>query len=337
MSTIKIKDISVGHRSRQADAAQVDALAASVAEVGLLNPITVYPCSIMRDGISVHGYGLVAGLHRLEACKRLGWVEIEANVVELSDLHRQLAECDENLCWPKLSPTVRALFTRRRKEIYEQLHPETRHGENQHTRSRRLGDSPDAERFTADTSARTGRSERDVQRDATRGEKIDGAVLSQITGTDMDKGIVLDELAQTPKEQQEAKVREIAERKSELRPAKTALVNVESAVLVLPPNEVAAREKMREETYAAMHTEDYDGEQSEFLGLPLAAGLRFEWSSDRMPDELLIFLGIKDVVDRYRADEAAAQAAATEQHKKERKKERKTAKIAAAQRADGAT
>jgi hypothetical protein len=60
----------------------------------------------------------------------------------------------------------RALFTRRRKEIYEAIHPETRNGQNQHTRVCQVGEGSASERFTADTASRTGRSERDVQRDA---------------------------------------------------------------------------------------------------------------------------------------------------------------------------
>jgi hypothetical protein len=72
----------------------------------------------------------------------------------------------------------RALFTQRRKDIYEALHPETRHGVigNGREKSRQVGDStPD--RFTADTAARTGQSERKVQRDAQRGESVDDGPL----------------------------------------------------------------------------------------------------------------------------------------------------------------
>ena len=60
----------------------------------------------------------------------------------------------------------RALFTARRKEAYEALHPETKHGAigDGHNQSRQVGDS--AERFTADTARKTGQSERKVQRDA---------------------------------------------------------------------------------------------------------------------------------------------------------------------------
>ena len=73
----------------------------------------------------------------------------------------------------------RAFFTQRRKEAYEALHPEAKHGENQHTRwSRQVNDSTGgkkadrkvcdehpADRFTTDTAKATGQSERKVQRD----------------------------------------------------------------------------------------------------------------------------------------------------------------------------
>jgi len=76
----------------------------------------------------------------------------------------------------EFAPSERALFTQRRKEAYEALHPETKHGAigRGHEQSRQLGDSEKADRFTADTAARTGQSERSVQRDATRGGNASG-------------------------------------------------------------------------------------------------------------------------------------------------------------------
>lgn len=73
-----------------------------------------------------------------------------------------------------------------RKEIYEALHPETRLGQNQHTRVCQNGEPSD--RFTADTAKKTGSSERAVQRDASRGARIDKEILSTIAGTDFDMG-----------------------------------------------------------------------------------------------------------------------------------------------------
>jgi hypothetical protein len=56
----------------------------------------------------------------------------------------------------------------RRKEIYEALHPETRHEAfkgNQHTSGSRKFCDNQPERFTASTAKATGRSEGDVQRE----------------------------------------------------------------------------------------------------------------------------------------------------------------------------
>lgn len=50
----------------------VASLAASIAEVGLINPISVTP-----DG------RLLAGRHRYVACRSLGWKKIPATVVDL--------------------------------------------------------------------------------------------------------------------------------------------------------------------------------------------------------------------------------------------------------------
>lgn len=212
LATIQIDKIETGQRLRDISPAQVEALAASIAEVGLLHPISVFQRKIIRGGISSDGYGLVAGAHRLEACRSLGLVEVEASVVALSELERQIAECDENLCGSVLTPSERARFTKRRKEAYEALHPETRAtsqgGEGRRADTRRqLGDEL-APRFTEDTASKTGQSERAVQRDAERGAKIDDAALSIVKGTDLDTGTYLDKLKSVPKDEQVKTVRE---------------------------------------------------------------------------------------------------------------------------------
>jgi len=205
---IPIEMIEAGTRLRGVSADTVATLAASVATVGLINPITVYERGIIRANLSVRGWGLIAGLHRLEACRSLGMTEVPAHVVTLGEIERQLAECDENLCGTKLTPSERAMFTARRKQAYEALHPETRHGAvgNGRGKSCQVGDSTHS-RFSADTSAKTGATERVVQRDASRGERIDDAVLSDIRGTALDKGVNLDAIAAVPKQEQRAAVR----------------------------------------------------------------------------------------------------------------------------------
>lgn len=202
LATIPIDQIENGQRLRDLSEATVVALVNSIADVGLLNPITVYRRKLFRGGNQVDGYGLVAGLHRKTACERLGLVEIEANILDLSDLECQIAECDENLCAPQLTPADRAKFTKRRKEAYEALHPETKNGNNRHTR-----DENAAPTFAEDQAAATGVAARTIYRDAERGEKVADKALDAVRGTKLDSGRYLDELKSLPPTEQLKKIK----------------------------------------------------------------------------------------------------------------------------------
>jgi ParB family transcriptional regulator, chromosome partitioning protein len=70
MSTRRIADIIRGVRHRR-DLGDIDSLARSIAEIGLLHPIVIRP-----DGV------LIAGERRLAACKALGWSEIPVRIME---------------------------------------------------------------------------------------------------------------------------------------------------------------------------------------------------------------------------------------------------------------
>ncbi|WP_240606344.1 hypothetical protein [Phenylobacterium kunshanense] len=56
--------------------------------------------------------------------------------------------------------------------------------------------------YSATAAAELGVDERTVRRDLSRGKKIAPEVLSEVAGTDLDKGVVLDRLAATPISQQ---------------------------------------------------------------------------------------------------------------------------------------
>jgi ParB family chromosome partitioning protein len=208
MSAVDVNLISTVGRIRSLNNAQVQSLVDSIAEVGLLNPVTVYRKRITRSGIDVDGYGLIAGAHRLEAVKRLGWPEVPVQIVELDELHRTIAECDENLCGTQLTPAERAEFTHRRKWAYEQLHPETVNGATaERGRLRQVGEVNKINRFTADTATRTGQSERVVQRDAERGDKISEVALSLVKeARHLNTGAYLDKLKSLPVDDQIKKV-----------------------------------------------------------------------------------------------------------------------------------
>jgi N6-adenosine-specific RNA methylase IME4 len=80
-SALPIGGIVVGERHRR-DMGDIPALAASMADVGLLHPVVVRP-----DGT------LIAGERRLRAAQLLGWTKIPATVVDLDAVVRgELAE-----------------------------------------------------------------------------------------------------------------------------------------------------------------------------------------------------------------------------------------------------
>jgi len=115
-----IDEIIVREGRRDADNTKVTELAESISKIGLLNPVT-----IAKENV------LVAGLHRLMAAKRLGWTEIDVNVVDVDGLYAELAEIDENLIRNELHYMDRGKQLLRRKEIYEELYPETKQGNSQ--------------------------------------------------------------------------------------------------------------------------------------------------------------------------------------------------------------
>ena len=176
----------------------VTELAESMEKRGLLQPIT------LRLG-SDTGYSLVCGWHRLEAAKRLGWSTIVATVTDLDDDDEaELAGIDENLIRGELSPAERALHVARRKELYEKLHPETRHGgaPGKAGGGKKAKDAKLAA-FAEATAKATAQSRRKVERDATRAKQIK-KVLEDVVGTSLDKGDQLDALGKLPESAQEA-------------------------------------------------------------------------------------------------------------------------------------
>jgi hypothetical protein len=58
-----------------------------------------------------------------------------------------------------------------------------------------------------------------IQNHLYKGRNIDPAVLSEITGTDLDRQVVLDELARTPREEQPARLAAIRQERAQVRPA----------------------------------------------------------------------------------------------------------------------
>jgi len=154
---IEISEVKVTPGRREVQEKHVRELADSISSVGLLNPITVD-----RE------HTLIAGLHRLEAVRLLGWTEIECTVSTLEGLQAEIAEIDENLIRCKLDVVDESEQLARRKEIYEALYPETRRGaKNQYTKDGDLltdTGTVSKKSFVDDTAETLGISPRTVSR-----------------------------------------------------------------------------------------------------------------------------------------------------------------------------
>ena len=181
----------------------VDKLACSIRDVGLIQPITVRQCSIMSGGLAGQGFQVVAGHHRVAACRALGWTEIDAIVIEAGEhLQAELIEIDENLCRSELTAAQRSKAVKRRREIWEALHPVSKIAVGQLVPPQIPSSMarPQEKAFAAETAAITGESKRDVNRHLARAEAL-GDDLDKVTGTSLDKGVELDALKAMPPEQ----------------------------------------------------------------------------------------------------------------------------------------
>ncbi len=106
-----------------------------------------------------------------------------------------------------LNAAQRAHYSKRRKEIWEALHPEPSvdygredGGEEDELEVGKVcppqvyghgGARPQTKSFAAETAAITGQSKRDINRNVARAEAI-GDDLLRLTGTSLDKGVELD-------------------------------------------------------------------------------------------------------------------------------------------------
>jgi ParB family transcriptional regulator, chromosome partitioning protein len=152
MPTVPIDQIKIGRNRRPVKGEKVDELKESIKTNGLLNPITVD-----------QKLTLIAGLHRLTACKLLGLRTIECRIVNYQDADQaRLAEIDENLIRNELEPLERSELWLERDQILERMGLRAKPGDNQHTLKGGEMISPPPKR-TVELAKEAGYSERTFQ------------------------------------------------------------------------------------------------------------------------------------------------------------------------------
>ena len=153
---VPLDSLTVATRHRQADPAKVRVIADSMARHGQLQPVTVY-----QSG--EYSCTLVAGLHRVQAARSLGWEEIDAVFVEGDVLAREMLEIAENLHRCDLTKEERDRQIRRYAELLEALPRQTVAPTEARVDGRRKG--PQHEKgVAAKVAEETGLSVRTVQR-----------------------------------------------------------------------------------------------------------------------------------------------------------------------------
>lgn len=194
LDAIRIEDRLRG----RLDAEQVARIAESMRDIGLQSPVVLRP--YREAGL----FALVAGAHRIEAAQRLGWTEIEALVADIPPDEARLVEIDENLARAELSALDRARFLAARKEIYERLHPETRHGgARAGKQAANLATCSEPAAFAEDAGQRTGLSQRTVRRAVRIGTELAPELANALDGTPLaDRQRDLERLAGLPPEEQ---------------------------------------------------------------------------------------------------------------------------------------
>lgn len=128
--TIATKDIFVPERLRAVEEDHALAIAQSIVEHGLLNPISVRRTPAKKG----FAFTLIAGAHRLRAYQINDEDQIEVLIFEADAEEGQLLEITENLFRNELSVIDRAIFVQSYRDIWEAKHGKITPGGDQRSK-----------------------------------------------------------------------------------------------------------------------------------------------------------------------------------------------------------
>ncbi|WP_434043923.1 MULTISPECIES: ParB/RepB/Spo0J family partition protein [Sorangium] len=153
---------------------------------------------------------LISG--RFEAVRALGRDEVLALLMGVTYVQAAMVEVDENLVRIELTALERAEHIHRRKELYEAMHPEAKHGDapGEPGGGKQKSKGERAASITADMAQKTGLSPRSVQEDV-QVAKMTPEAKRVVNGTPLeDRKSELLALARLPKEKQAMTARAVA-------------------------------------------------------------------------------------------------------------------------------
>ncbi|MBF2000626.1 MAG: ParB N-terminal domain-containing protein [Synechococcales cyanobacterium C42_A2020_086] len=176
MPLVAINQVKIHTNRRPLKDQKVAELMESIKTSGLLNPITLD-----------QNFNLIAGLHRLTACKLLGFDQIECNIVTCDNQdYARLAEIDENLIRNELEALERAELWLERDQILERMGLRAKAGDNQYTQRGGEMNSPPL-KTTLELAKEIGYTERTFQQGKQIASQIAPKVKEAIRGTPVAK------------------------------------------------------------------------------------------------------------------------------------------------------
>lgn len=233
--SLSLKSIHVGDRARPVDEDHALAIAASMAERGLINPITVRSTPNAKKGETP--YTLVAGGHRLRGAELNQWAEIDAIIVSADAIEAQLIELSENIFRNELSKLDRPLFVMKFREIVEEKHGKITRGGDHNAKANDwpLGIAPGKE-LSSLVQKRLGIGKSTYKYVTQIGKNLHPELRAALRGTEAenDQSMLL-KLAKLPKDDQV----KIAAALKENPDLKQALAFAKPPVLVVAPTPIS--------------------------------------------------------------------------------------------------
>ncbi|NIZ13935.1 ParB N-terminal domain-containing protein [Phaeobacter sp. HF9A] len=201
IAELPVDEIQMGNRLRPVSPAGVEAIKASITELGVMKD-AIHVRKVRRSG----KIELLAGGHRLTAARELGWPTIKVVCWDCNDDFARLMEIDDNLAGAELTALDTAVFLAERKRVYEKLHPETKAATGSDLVAKRwdTADTMSTVSFAKSTAEKFGISDRHVRRMVSAGSVLTGGDTHRLRSSE--RPVTLNDLTEI------AKIGDVAER-----------------------------------------------------------------------------------------------------------------------------
>lgn len=167
VADVAIAEIEIGDRKRPVSAAGVASISQSIRETGVMKDEIIVR-KVRHQGDKLR---LIAGGHRLEAARSMGWETIPAKIYDCSDDWAELMEIDDNLSSVDLSALELSVFLADRKKVHLRAFPESARGGDRKSADFRENQT-DTVSFCSTIAEKRGMSERNVRRYVEIGEHL---------------------------------------------------------------------------------------------------------------------------------------------------------------------